>query len=58
MGSSSEKWSRGEEQVDRGDLFWANGPGGPWGLGLTLITCLQCPKRNLHAVHEVHQGLP
>ena len=46
MGGSSEKRSRGRQQVgtDRGDLFWSE-----WarqalgGLGLTLITCLQCP---------------
>lgn len=46
MGGSSEKQSRGRQQVgtDRGDLFWSE-----WarqalgGLGLTLITCLQCP---------------
>lgn len=47
MGGGSEKWSRWRQQVgtDRGET--SSGANGPrralGGLGLMLITCLQCP---------------
>lgn len=57
MRGSSEKRSRGRQQVgtDRRDLFWSEwaGQAGPDTHHLPAV-----PWRNLHAIHEVHQGLP